>query len=155
MGTIVKVWNDNKYPHSEKFKGTQLHILPGGYIEMEFEEAMEFKGQFTAPVRGNDDQPDPRFFKMIRVEIPKNIETRVDPLMCHADGSRAADQDDYAKRLQQYAHLRVEDSAAEKARFESQQRQIDALQAQIAKMAAAQPEKRGPGRPRKDAEAAG
>lgn len=147
---LVKVWNDNKYPHTERFKGTMLTIPAGGSIEMEFEEAMEFKGQFTAPIRGNDEQPDPRYFKMIRVERPKVLDVKVDPLVCHADGTKAENQDDLAKRLEHYRHLKVEDSNAEKARLDAQQKEIEALKAQVGRLMA-QPEKRGPGRPRKEA----
>lgn len=150
----VKVWNDNKYPHAERFKGTMIEIPPGGHIEMEYEEAVEFKGQFTAPLNDNADQPDPRHFKMIRVEIPKVMSVKVDPLICHADGSRAADDADLAQRLEHYKHRLVEDTSAEKAGREAQQRRIDDLEGQVARLTAAwgaQEVKRGPGRPRKEA----
>lgn len=65
----VKVWNDN--PHTdwkETFKGDEINIKSGTFIEMEFFEAHEFKGQYS-PIRLKPDETqDPKSFKMIRVE---------------------------------------------------------------------------------------
>lgn len=65
----VKVWNDNKDTDwTENFKGIDVKIPSGKFIEMEFYEAHEFKGQFS-PIRLRPDETqDPKSFKMIRVE---------------------------------------------------------------------------------------
>jgi hypothetical protein len=149
----VKVWNDNRYEHKEKFKGKEIVIPAGGAIEMDFEEAIEFKGQFTPVVAGKDAE---RHFKKIRVEWPKDAGTRVDPLTCHADGSQMGSVEALAARIAQFSHLQVRDEAAEKAASERQANErgrIEALEAKIAEltaMIASETQKRGPGRPRKE-----
>jgi hypothetical protein len=65
----ARIYNDN--PHTdwkEQFKGEWVNIPSGKFIEMEFYEAHEFKGQFS-PIRiRSDETQDPASFKMIRVE---------------------------------------------------------------------------------------
>lgn len=134
----VKVWNDNEFEHRERFKGVELVIAPGASIEMDYEEAVEFKGQFTPPRVGGDDAPDPRFFKMIRVEQPKVIEPKPGAgLICHADGSMAANQTELVAKLLEFAGNRVVDPedervAAEKKAADSTK--IASLEAQIAEL---------------------
>lgn len=64
-----RVWNDNPDTDwKETFKGDVLVIPKGKYIEMEFHDAHEFKGQYS-PIRlRSDDTQDPASFKRIRVE---------------------------------------------------------------------------------------
>ena len=64
----VKVWNDNTTAWNEKFKGEDVKIPAKGYIEMEFYEAHEFKGQFSPIKVKGDGTQDTASFKMIRVE---------------------------------------------------------------------------------------
>jgi uncharacterized C2H2 Zn-finger protein len=64
----VKVWNDNTVTWNEKFKGDDVKIPAKGYVEMEFYEAHEFKGQFSPIKVKADGTQDPGSFKMIRVE---------------------------------------------------------------------------------------
>ncbi len=126
----VKVWNDNKYPHSETFKGQLITIEAGGFVEMEFEDAVDFKGQFTAPRLDGNDAPDPRFFKMIRHEWPSGPIVKADPLVCHADGSKAESAAELLTRLASYSHLAVKDADAEKAKAD----EIDSLKAAVARL---------------------
>ena len=128
----VKVWNDNKYPHSESFKGQVIAIEPGGFVEMDFEDAVDFKGQFTAPRLDGNDAPDPRYFKMIRHDWPNAPVVKADPLVCHADGTQAGSAAELAAKLLQFSHLTVKDEAAEKAKVD----ELDALKAQVARLAA-------------------
>lgn len=148
----VKVWNDNKYPHVEEFKGTKITIPAGECIEMDWEEAVEFKGQFTPMVRNGADELDPRFFKMIRVERPTVLPIK-DDLVCHADGKTAATKEDLEKMLAQYSDRRVVDKDAEKEAVKDDPR-IAAMQAQIEELKSlivGQNTKKPPGRPRKEA----
>jgi len=70
----VKVWNNNTVEWKEKFKGEDIVIPSKGYIEMEFYEAHEFKGQF-APIKiKGDGTQDPTSFKMIKVDALKQEE---------------------------------------------------------------------------------
>lgn len=87
---LVKVWNDNVHPYSEKFRGLMIQLPPKSYIEMDEDEAESFKSTFTFPKLDGQDMPDPKFFKMIRVEreAPKPLPP-ADPLMNHATGKKA------------------------------------------------------------------
>jgi hypothetical protein len=64
----VKVWNDNSHPYTEIFKGDPVRIEAHSCIEMEEDEAIQFRGTYCAPIKGGDDQYKPESFKMIRVE---------------------------------------------------------------------------------------
>ena len=90
----VRIWNDNTpdrtwdgvrvegtnktlretYPEGiplkELFKGNPIEIPPGKFIEMEFYEAHEFKGQYHPQPLDNNGMMmnDPRHFKMVRLE---------------------------------------------------------------------------------------
>jgi hypothetical protein len=101
----VKVWNDNVHPHTEMFKGEKIHIEPKQYVEMDYEEAVEFKGQFTGMKMRGDGTDCPTGFKMIRIEGKPSI-VPVNDLVCHATGEQAATKDDLAKLLAGLSHLR-------------------------------------------------
>ncbi len=64
----AKVWNDNKYPFSQEFKGQKISIPAGEYVEMEFYEAKEFEGRYSPIKVDGGGQPKPESYKMIRVE---------------------------------------------------------------------------------------
>lgn len=70
----VKVWNNNTVDWKEKFKGELIVIPSKGYIEMEFYEAHEFKGQFSPINIKGDGTQDPTSFKMIKVDPPVQLE---------------------------------------------------------------------------------
>lgn len=103
----VKVWNDNVYPHTEMFKGDTVHIPPKECIEMDWEEAIEFKGQFTGVKRLGNDQPDPAGYKMIRVEHPSEPIFKDPPLVNHASGQKFVTKKELMESLAEYDHLRV------------------------------------------------
>ncbi len=154
---LVKVYNDNVHPHTERFQGKELTIPAGGHIEMEYEEAMDFRGQFTglAPVAPNG-APDPRYFKMIRVEKLKEPLFKDTSLVNPVTGKMHSTAEELRAVLSEYGHLRVTDPDAEKAQKSELQQLREALaeqQVQIANLLADReaPEKRGPGRPRKEA----
>lgn len=64
----VRVWNDNKYTYQEQFRDLKIEIPAGKYILMEDDQAVLFKGSFSPIKRDANDQPDPRSYKMIRIE---------------------------------------------------------------------------------------
>lgn len=66
----VKVWNDNSVIWTESFKGEKITIPAKSFVEMDFYEAHEFKGQFSPVKLKGDGTQDPTTFKMIRVEMP-------------------------------------------------------------------------------------
>jgi hypothetical protein len=55
----VRVYNTNKYPFEQKFRDDVIKIPPGGFVEMERDEAVAFKSTWY-PVRldynGNVDE---------------------------------------------------------------------------------------------------
>ena len=73
MSDLVKVWNDNEHIYREVFQGEQIIIPPGGFLEMERDKAVLFKGTFKQPIMIDGIQ-DPHSYKMIRIEIPKEAE---------------------------------------------------------------------------------
>jgi len=103
----AKVWNDNKYPHIEKYKGKIIEIQPGKYVEMDRDEALQFQGQFKAPKKLGNGVDDPRHFKMIRLEAPP-AEAEYNPLTNPVTGKVCASPEELKADLAQYKHLTVE-----------------------------------------------
>jgi len=64
----VRVYNDNKWPHAEKFRGEMITLDPGAFVEMEREDAVLFKSAFTSPKFDKGGLQRPESFKMIRIE---------------------------------------------------------------------------------------
>ena len=68
---ISKVWNDHTYDYSERFKGDQISIKAGSFIEMDHEDAINFLGQMNTIKRTADGGPCPTSFKRLRIEAGK------------------------------------------------------------------------------------
>lgn len=68
----VRLYNDNIYPHTEKFKGDVIHIAPKAFVEMDEYEAVEFRGQMTSVKFDGGGNPLPECYKMIRIVKPEN-----------------------------------------------------------------------------------
>lgn len=66
--SLVRVYNDNIYEHREKFRGDMIIIPSGGFVEMDREDAVLFKSQFTPIIRDKGGRDDPRGFKKLRIE---------------------------------------------------------------------------------------
>lgn len=64
-----KVWNDNTYDHTEIFKGDKIFIKAQEYVLMEEDDAVMFRGQFSAPILDGDGQPKPQSYKKIRLTL--------------------------------------------------------------------------------------
>jgi hypothetical protein len=123
----AKVWNDNKWVYTEKFNGDQITIPAGGYIEMEYMEAVQFKGTMNSIIRDADGAPKAESFKMIRVEpmgdLNKEAKSQVSELVCQACTYKAVDQVDLAKHiLENHA-----ESFADKSRDEAGKKLQEAL----------------------------
>lgn len=67
----VRVYNDNRFPHTEKFRGEIITIEPGKFIEMEREDAVLFKSAFTPIKYDKGGLQMPESYKMIRLEAIK------------------------------------------------------------------------------------
>jgi hypothetical protein len=153
--SLVKVWNDNIHAHVEGFKGKKIEIPAGGFVEMDYTEAVEFRGQFTSmPPADCPEAEKAKYYKKIRVEAPAQPVIKDDGLTCHATGQQAATKAELAAMLAEYSHLRVVDPEAEKAVAATKRTEIDELREQVARLSAlveAQNSKKGPGRPKKEA----
>ena len=85
----AKVWNDNIYPYTEVFKKKTITIAPKSYVEMEYEDAVDFRGQFTPVELDGAGVPKPTSYKMIRVEkIPETFVEKPTEIACQACGMR-------------------------------------------------------------------
>lgn len=69
---IVKVWNKNTHPFTTTFKGDKITIPPQGFVEMEYYDAYEFRGQYHPQMLDHDGIPLPSSYKMIQVEDSKS-----------------------------------------------------------------------------------
>ena len=150
---IVKVWNDNKHPHTEEFKGTKITIPAGGSIEMEWEEAIEFKGAFTSIKRDGSGNALPESYKMIRVERPAQLPFRDEKQVFHATGQTFQTPAEMVAFAKAYAAQNpdrvVEGTSSDTVSVKKEE--LDALLARVAALESQAPEKRGPGRPKKEA----
>ena len=151
----VKVWNDNVHPHRERFRGDWIEIPAKSYIEMEWEDGVQFRGQFTgiAPIIPETGNPDPTRFKMIRVEAPSEPIFKDAPLVNHATGEVAATMGELRTILREFRDANpdriVPDTGEGKTdQVASMQAQIDDLKALILSQNV---EKRPVGRPKKEA----
>lgn len=100
---LVKVWNDNSYDHKEKFRDEELVIPAKKYILMQEDDALLFKGQYTPMVLMGDKTPDPRHFKMLRLEKhdpSAEVEApKVDETKCIACNYKATSKTDLTEHM--------------------------------------------------------
>ena len=84
---LTKVWNDNVHPHTERYKGKMITIAPKSFVEMEYDDAVIFRGQYT-PIRVDGaGAPLPTSFKMIRLEhAPQGA--KLDEIICQGCGEK-------------------------------------------------------------------
>lgn len=96
----AKVFNDNIYPYNETFKGEKISIPVKGFIEMDYDEAIEFRGAFSSIERDATGTPKPSSYKMIRVEkIGGDDAAIVDTNKCVACGKAFAGQGELANHI--------------------------------------------------------
>lgn len=82
----VRIYNDNIYTYKEKFREENIEIPPKGFIRMDGDIAIMFKGSYTPVVVDGGGAPDPRFFKMLRI-VPDSgaePEVKVEKFVCNA-----------------------------------------------------------------------
>lgn len=128
-----RVWN--KHPegmtHKEKFREELIEIPAGKYVLMDYEDAVQFRGQMTPMKRKPTGEPDPAGYKCIFLEKHDGeADTVPTKFICHIDGREFPSQallDAYVK--QNYSDASFRDEAIEEE--------------------LAQTTKRGPGRPPK------
>ena len=65
---MVKLWNDNKFSFEQEFKGEKIRIEAGGYVEMDYDDAVQFKSMYSPPQYDGGGNQLPESYKMIRVD---------------------------------------------------------------------------------------
>lgn len=151
----VKVWNDNVHDHTETFKGRKITIPAKQFVEMDWEEAVELKGQFTpmAPADAPEREKS-KFYKMIRIEGSATVQPEA--LVCHADGTKAESLEELNAKLARFESRLARDPELDRASPSNASAEIAALQKQVADLmtvVSAFTEKRSVGRPKKAASA--
>lgn len=113
----VRVHNDNIHDYKEKYKGEPILIKAKGFIEMEEDEAYQFKGTFSPIIRDADGNDLPEGYKMIRLEKNWVTDESTEPkeivhqcMACHYKGSSVADLSEHTKT---HAESLVVDKEAE------------------------------------------
>ncbi len=112
----------NRHPdgltHKEKFKDQLIEIPAGGFVLMDYEEAVQFRGQYFPMKKNPQGAPDPASFKCIYLEPLESELTKSEPtikeFVCHFDGAKFPTQaslDNYIK--QNYADQAFKDEAIE------------------------------------------
>lgn len=151
----VKVWNDNVFEHTEKFKGVMMTVPAGGSIEMDLEEAYEFVAQFTGLPEPDTQGDLRRFHKKLRVDAGGAHLVEVPKYVNQVTGRVYQTQAELEASLAQFKDRAVKDEEAERAApardlVAEKDAEIAALQARLAALEG-NGEKRGPGRPKKAA----
>ena len=83
----VRVYNDNVHPYREKFKGDEIQIPSKGFIEMDYFEAVEFRGSWSPIIVDGGGAPKPESFKMLRIVKPEDVvHEEVKKHQCHSCG---------------------------------------------------------------------
>lgn len=132
---IVKVWNRNKYDHTEEFKGQKITIKAGESIEMDYIDAIDFKGQFTPKAPQDATQPE-RFYKMLEVEAPKEPIVKEDPNVFHATGEKFASVAEVIKFAREFSSQNPERVLTDPTVADPREAEISALKAQVERLAA-------------------
>ena len=72
---MVKVFNDNKFVFEQSFRGENIRIEPGKFIEMPWDDAIQFKSMYFPPKYDGSGVQKPESYKMIRIEGSPQHET--------------------------------------------------------------------------------
>ena len=116
MGKMVEVHNLNVHPYKEDFRERQIVIPPKGFIEMEWEEAIMFKGTMNNVEKDADGNVLPTSYKMLKiVQSPEDkkemekIRAQAQTSKCQACGYQAVDKQDLHIHIkEEHAHM-IED----------------------------------------------
>lgn len=119
----VKVWNDNVHPYKETFREQKIEIPAKGFIKMDAEEAHLFKGTFAGILRDADNNPDPRGYKMIRIEAIGAEDAEPAPIqfISQVTGEKFTTQKELDEHLKQFKdRLFVDEEAEEEIKVRKQ-----------------------------------
>lgn len=117
--STVRVYNDNIYEHRENFRGKEIIIPSKGFVEMNKDDAVLFKSQFTPIVRGRGGVDDPKGFKMLRIEFTPEVVKDIvaeqeEALSCQACDFKAQSKAGLAAHIRaKHAHQMIDQDARE------------------------------------------
>jgi uncharacterized C2H2 Zn-finger protein len=124
LDSMVKIHNRNQYDYTEKFKGREIFVPAGSFIEMDYEEGNRFLGQMPEFKRLKDGTQDPRSFKWL--EMDKDDRRRVELALrnesedkakkifvCHACKKEFDDKKDLLKHVKKEHMNQLEEKARE------------------------------------------
>lgn len=74
------------FTHEEMFKGNMIKIPANTYVLMDYEDAVDFKGQFFNPKVKPTGEPDPAGWKMIEIVPITGNEPELKKYVCQLDG---------------------------------------------------------------------
>lgn len=108
---MVKVWNDNKYPFKQQFKDALIEIPAGKSIEMQWDEAVEFRGLFYPPETDGSGVQKPESYKMIRIEgKPPHLVGKGESMhTCGSCGDKFASENDLDSHIDRHHLDEIED----------------------------------------------
>jgi hypothetical protein len=115
---LVKVWNDNKHPYTEKYKGETIHIPAHSYITMDWNEASHFLGTMPSNLLvDNSGKQKPETYKMLRIEHPGQApKADVKQWACHSCGKDLNTKAAYQAHIEEFhAEDFVDEESKEKA----------------------------------------
>ena len=72
----VKVYNLNIYDFKQKYKGDIVLIEAGGFIEMDYEEAVMFLGKSSPMIKMKSGQQDPKSFKKLKIDEEDKLKAK-------------------------------------------------------------------------------
>jgi hypothetical protein len=78
MSDRARVWNSNTEVYSEMFKDKLITIEPGKFVEMDYYDAVQFKGQWPGPAKLGK-----KFVKMIEVEALPSGDPEAQQFKCN------------------------------------------------------------------------
>lgn len=107
MANEVRVWNDNTYTFTQKFRDAEIVIPAKKFVEMDWDDAQLFLGMYFSPVLDGMGQQDPKSYKMLRIEgEPPHLrnKTQIDKIVCAACGDQFASDKDLISHVDRH-HL--------------------------------------------------
>lgn len=117
-----KVWNrhPNGLTHKEKFQDNIIEIPAGNYVLMDYEDAVQFRGQYFPMKTLPTSEKDPAGFKCIHLEKHDQDESEISQgakakeFICHLDGKVFSQEKDLIEYVKQnYSDKIVMDEVAE------------------------------------------
>lgn len=108
----VEVHNLNSFPYEEQFRDNLIKIEANNYIEMEYEEAILFKGSMNSVKRNGDGAVLPESYKMLKIvqdgsgkQMVADAKKQAAEFKCQACGYNASGKQDlHIHTKEEHAH---------------------------------------------------